>query len=87
MYVFCITGPRIQIEAYFGIHFVDEYLIYSNLTYLFLFFNSRRLHQKQKRVAATWPFFVFSYGDSKTKKESRAFRVSVTKLGLSRQPY
>ena len=34
--------------AYLGVHFVDEYLIYSDNNYLLLFFNPRRLQLKKE---------------------------------------
>ena len=42
--------------AYLGVHFVDEYLIYSDNNCLLLFFNSRRLHQNRKGSPLGGPF-------------------------------
>ena len=42
--------------AYLGVHFVDEYLIYSDNNCLLLFFNSRRLHQNRKGSPPGGPF-------------------------------
>ena len=42
--------------AYLGVHFVDEYLIYSDNNCLLLFFNSRRPHQNSKGSPRGGPF-------------------------------